>query len=206
MELTFGLARVQLIRKAAIGGLLILLLALVMVTGSAAPNRSFIHEGIEWLGLVMIGIAIVGRAWSTFYIGGRKIETLVREGPYSIVRNPLYVFSVIGAAGAGAQTGSLSVALLMTGLTLAVFAIVVGKEEAALSQSMGRPYLDYLAEVPRFIPDFRRWQGPEMLEIRPKLVVRSFLDACIFLAAIPLAETIEALQDAGVLPVLLHLY
>jgi hypothetical protein len=44
-----------------------------------------------------------------------------------------------------------------------------------------------------------------MLEVPPRAVVTTFLDACFFLAAIPLAEFFEQLQRIGFIPVLLRL-
>src|SRR5690606_40050349 len=60
---------------------------------------------------ILIVVCVIGRTWSSIYIAGHKVQTLVMDGPYSISRNPLYVFSIIGAAGAGAQLGSIVLAL-----------------------------------------------------------------------------------------------
>ena len=57
-------------------------------------------------------VCIVGRAWCSLYIGGRKKAEIVDRGPYSISRNPLYVFSFMGAFGVGAQTGSVTLACM----------------------------------------------------------------------------------------------
>ena len=62
---------------------------------------------IEWFGIFAIILCIFGRTWTSLYIGGRKNRALLTKGPYSVVRNPLYVFSILGAAGAGAQLGSV---------------------------------------------------------------------------------------------------
>ena len=56
---------------------------------------------IEKAGLALIVICILGRTWCTLYIGGRKKRELINKGPYSVVRNPLYFFTTIGAAGIG---------------------------------------------------------------------------------------------------------
>src|ERR1700759_4235786 len=41
------------------------------------------------------------RFWATLYIGGRKPDVVVDEGPYSVCRNPLYLGSLLIAVGAG---------------------------------------------------------------------------------------------------------
>src|SRR5437667_6690003 len=97
---------------------------------AAAPH---LHALIEIAGLVLILVCIVGRTWSTLYIGGYKKRELVTAGPYSVVRNPLYLFTCIGAAGIGAQTGSALIASLFAAGALAIFTVVSPHEEAALA-------------------------------------------------------------------------
>jgi protein-S-isoprenylcysteine O-methyltransferase Ste14 len=195
---------VQHIRKLVLFGLGAASFCVLLFSHSVWPDSSEegLHEIIETVGVALILIAIAGRTWSSLYIGGRKKSEVVALGPYSICRNPLYVFSFIGAAGAGAQFGNVTAAIAATLLTISVFTIVVRKEERFLSAKFGEPYLAYKARVPRFIPNFRLWQNVSALEINPHLVVRTFLDACVFLAAIPLAEGIEMAQAQGWLPVL----
>jgi len=168
-------------------------------------ERYNVHEAIEWAGLALIFICIFGRTWCTLYIGGRKKNTLVQSGPYSLVRNPLYGFSVIGAAGMGAQVGSIFFALLTALLAAAVFANVVRKEEAFLSQAFGQSFNLYAERVPRFLPRMSTWRDLDELTIKPTVVLRTFTEACLFLLAIPAAEAIEWAHRAGWLPVLLRL-
>lgn len=198
------LSPVQAARKAALWVLLALLLGAMSIISTQAPGDQT-HETVEWFGRLALFVCLIGRTWCSLYIGGRKIRELVRVGPYSISRNPLYFFSFIGAAGVGAQTGSLVVTALFVLLAWAVFRVVVGKEEQLLTSLYGEAYADYLREVPRFVPNFSRWEGQELLQVRPDLVVRTFVDGLWFLAAIPLAGGIESLQDAGILPILLRL-
>jgi len=194
---------VQTIRRFVLGTLGVFGFVVLLFTDSTWQNTagSGMDETIESVGLVLMAIAIVGRTWCSLYIGGRKKQIIVEEGPYSICRNPLYVFSFIGAAGAGAQFGSVTTAILVCAITVAVFAIVTHKEEQFLRDKFGLIYEAYCERVPRFIPDFRLWRPVPTLEIQTSLVTRTFLDACLFLAAYPIAEAVEWLQDAHYLPV-----
>lgn len=196
------LSRVQLVRKAALLAAVAASVAFLIFGESRWPGGGVIHETVEWAGIFLIVFCIVGRTWSSIYIAGRKIRTLVTDGPYSISRNPLYVFSIIGAAGAGAQLGSAVLALAAGFVAWLVFYLVVRKEERALTAKLGLPYRQYLATVSRFLPNWSLWRDTEKVEVRPHLIVRTFLDACVFLLSIPLAEGFEYLHEAGLLPVI----
>lgn len=114
------LRRVQLIRKAAL--LFALVAACVLATISKTlASAQWLHDDVEAVGLAMIVICVVGRAWCSLYIGGRKKAEIVTGGPYSLCRNPLYLFSFIGAFGMGAQTGSIVIAVLFVVIAFAVF-------------------------------------------------------------------------------------
>jgi protein-S-isoprenylcysteine O-methyltransferase Ste14 len=195
---------VQFVRKIALGLALLAAVALIALV-SSPPDWAAFHEDIESVGLALILICIAGRCWCTLYIGGRKGAELVDTGPYSISRNPLYFFSFVGAAGIGAQTGSLTVAAGFTVAAWVVFRIVVGREEAFLKTALGAPYARYLATVPRFLLFPWLWRGAETLQVQPRRVVLTFFDGLAFLLAIPLAEGLEMLQNNRVLPVLLRL-
>jgi protein-S-isoprenylcysteine O-methyltransferase Ste14 len=188
------------LRKAILALSAVLAFAFVIVGESRWPDGSTMHESIEWAGLALIVVCIVGRTWSTLYIGGRKNDVLVTEGPYSITRNPLYLFSIIGAAGAGAQLGSMTAALAAGFIAWIVFRWTARREEAAILAAFPQDYPRYFARVPRFLPRFRLWSAPATIVVHPRTVVTTFLDALIFLAAIPVAELFDVLHDSGILP------
>jgi protein-S-isoprenylcysteine O-methyltransferase Ste14 len=195
---------VQFIRKIALGVALLAAVVLIALV-SSPPEWSTFHETVESVGLALILACIAGRCWCTLYIGGRKGAELVDTGPYSLCRNPLYFFSFLGAAGVGAQTGSLIIAAIFTFAAWAVFRIVVSREEGFLKGALGEPYARYLATVPRFLPFPWLWKGKDMLEVRPGRVALTFLDGLAFLLAVPLAEGLEMLQNHNLVPVLLRL-
>jgi protein-S-isoprenylcysteine O-methyltransferase Ste14 len=200
------LAAYQRRRRMAIGGLLLLFFAALLFVSSAPSDDEKLHERIEAVGIGLMLVAILGRTWCTLYIGGRKSAELVRGGPYSVTRNPLYVFSTIGAAGVGAMTGSMLVAIAFAVLCYATFYAVIIVEEAYLEDAFGEPFRRYKLEVPRFFPNVRLFRESEILSVRPQILYRTFRDGLFFLAAYPFFELIEKLQESGTLPVLLRLY
>lgn len=193
------LSTIQFRRKQMLAALVVMLAICMLFIRSYWAEGGPAHEAIEDAGLVLILVCVLGRAWSTLYIGGRKKAELVREGPYSICRNPLYLFSFIGVAGLGAGAGSITLAVILLAITYGVFRWVVTHEEAFLSGAHGEAYARYLKEVPRFFPDFRLWHDVEKIDVTPRLVVRTTLEASLFFLAYPVFETIEWLQQAGLL-------
>lgn len=196
---------VQKARKVAVLAFLIGLCALTMVSQSPAGLESAMHEGIEAVGLAAIALSIVGRAWCSLYIGGRKKAEVVSRGPYSITRNPLYVFSFFGAFGIGAQSGSLTIALLFVLASLAVFFMTVRREEAWLEEAFGDAYRAYRARTPRFWPNFSLWRDETELSVRPSFFLTTIRDGLVFLLAVPLFEAVDLAQAEGWLRALVYL-
>jgi protein-S-isoprenylcysteine O-methyltransferase Ste14 len=200
-----NIAEVQLVRKLVLGVFITLTIVGFTVTGSKHPEGQPAHEMIEWVGIVMMLICIAGRSWTSLYIGGRKITQFVTTGPYSVMRNPLYFFSILGAAGAGAQLGSVLSGLICAVVVWAVFEVVVRREERLLSELYGEEFAAYKARVSRFIPNPRLWHDVPTMLVTPSKAVRTFGDGLFLLLSIPLAEAIEHLQNSGVLPILLRM-
>ncbi len=78
----FDLQRIQKIRKWALGLGLLAAVALAMFSATWWGEGTT-HAMIEAFGLGAIVISIVGRAWCSLYIGGRKKAEVVSTGPYS---------------------------------------------------------------------------------------------------------------------------
>lgn len=202
---SLDLSTIQKLRKVAIGVALLGLVAVSVVSQSIGGVDSRWHETVEAIGLGAMVLAIVGRAWCTLYIGGRKKAEIVDRGPYSITRNPLYVFSFIGAFGIGAQSGSLTIAAAFVAAAMLVFHFTVQREEAFLLREFGETYARYCARTPRFWPNPSLWRDADELTIRPSLFLMTIRDGLVLLLAIPLFELIDAGQAAHWLGVVAHL-
>ena len=200
-----GLARYQKRRRYVIGLLIAVLFGVYFTVQSWFPPESAMHEGVEMAGVVLIFLGIVGRLWCMLYIGGRKAAEVVDSGPYSIMRNPLYFFSSVAAAGVGAQSGSIVTAILFFALCALAFHVVILREERFLSGAFGSAYRDYLARVPRFFPDPKLDREGSVEGFQSKRLLSTLLDGLLFFAAVPVFEWIDHAQMTGMLPVLLRL-
>jgi hypothetical protein len=78
-------------------------------------------------------------------------------GPYSISRNPLYVFS-LSAFSASAPKRAAFCSAFADGGGLAIFLPVILAEERLLAGSSGAEYSDYRKRVPRFGPRISAWR------------------------------------------------
>lgn len=196
------LSAVQHRRRRSVALGLALVMAVALCTGSIWSQDGAARALIENIGLGMIAIAVVGRAWCSLYIGGRKAEQLVTTGPYSVCRNPLYLFSFVGAFGVGAQSGSGTLGVIFLLAATAIFIPLIRREETYLANAMPQVFGAYRSMTPRLWPQLRLWRSPQEMTIRPDLFVRTLLDGLPFVIAWPLFDGIGVLQRSGLLPIL----
>jgi protein-S-isoprenylcysteine O-methyltransferase Ste14 len=197
-----GLQRVRK-RTLRVIGRILLLFAIFL--GSRWPAGSLVHEAMIWIGVLLIAIAICGRTWAVAHIGGRKRWEFVSDGPYSVVRHPLYAFSILGAAGASAQSASLAI---MIATVLAVWMVLdrmARIEEADMAARFGEPYRSYLARTPRFVPKPSLWNAAAGLPMDHALVRKGFYDSSLFALAVPLFMALRWAHEAHLIPVLYQL-
>lgn len=209
-EQEWGLARFQKLRIVSFWVISIGLGLFILFARSSwdlvRPFGLEIEEFIEMAGLALIGIAILGRVWCILYVGGRKAAELIRVGPYSISRNPLYFFSIVGAAGIGAQSGSLVIAVLAGLFTTLILYAAILREEAFLAERFDAEFAGYRNSVPRLLPRLSLLRDPATITVAPRFVYRTLADGMFFFLAFPLFELLEQVQQAGYVPVLFRLY
>ena len=198
--------RVSKSRTAAARKSAFLFAGLLLITDHFLSRTGFLYIFLTTLGLILVGVGAMGRVWASMYISGYKDKDLVTEGAYSIVRNPLYVFSFIGAVGVACATGSLLwIALLTLGFFI-YYPLTMVDEEQRLAARYGQKFTDYARRTPRFVPTFSLYHERETYAVDTRTYRYAFFDAVWFVWAYALIQLIEKLHEGGILPTLFRVF
>ncbi|MSO74898.1 MAG: isoprenylcysteine carboxylmethyltransferase family protein [Alphaproteobacteria bacterium] len=184
--------RIRDTRIAAFG-----VIALLFLSEPIWGSDSLAHEPIEYLGYALVIMCVIGRIWCATFIGGYKNERVIDIGPFSIVRNPLYVFSFLGVLGIGLMSVRLSITAILVAAFAAYYYRVVRREEVYLRQKFSAAYDEYCRRVPRWLPCFRNYRTENEITVHPHFVSRAIMDSVWFFVALPAIEAIEYSHDAG---------
>lgn len=164
-----------------------------------------LHEPMEITGLVLLFVAILGRLWSILYIGAPKNSRLVTDGPYSITRNPLYLFSLVAITGIGLMFGSLLITVALTGIAFAIFRATSLLEAAHLRFKFAAAYDAYAAATPLLWPDLRAYRSEREVTFSTVALMTTCRDAVLLLGLFPAIEFLEHLHAAGYLITLVQI-
>ncbi len=86
-----------------------------------------------------------------------KNHMLIREGPYGIVRHPMYLGVLTAVVGALLIFRTWAMVLFASSSFVVI--IRARREDELLSQEFGNEWLEYRKRVPGWIPNFRRRNG-----------------------------------------------
>lgn len=162
-------------------------------------NDEEIHEPVEFFGYFLVSICAIGRVYCTAFLGNLKNQDVVDYGPFSICRNPLYLFSFIGILGISLMTVNIAVVIIMPLAFLAIYISLIKREEIYLQEKFGEKYIIYKNKTPRLWPDFSLYHAPKTVNMAPKNLLRAVGDSAMWFFAYPLIEFIEYLQDENIL-------
>lgn len=184
----------------------IIFLLVILFTSSKWEGISLLGDVFFLIGCILVGIGSLGRLWCSLYIAGYKNNTLVTLGPYSISRNPLYLFSMIGVAGVGFATETLLIPFALVVSFLVYYPMVIKGEENRLLEIHGEQFKAYRSETPRFLPKLSLFREPDTYNVNPRVFRKNIFGALWFVWLMGIMELFEAFHDAGVLPILGRIY
>jgi protein-S-isoprenylcysteine O-methyltransferase Ste14 len=130
-----------------------------------ALEGSWGDVGLDSAGWLLFIIGATFRWWATLYIGGKKYNSIVTEGPYSICRNPLYLGTFLTLMGFSLYLESITFAAGCILAAILYLTVTVSAEEATLRLKFGQPFVEYCDKVPRFWPRFRLFQSPPEITV-----------------------------------------
>lgn len=165
------------------------MLFVIMLFMAKAPSVSQIV-----CGLVIILIGQLWRIWSAGIIGlyrGENVKALklAHEGPYALMRNPLYFGNFMIGFGWAVIAGINAVIVFVIAFVILYVIVIIPHEEKFLRNKFGSEYEVYCENVNRFWPvkvyirDL--WVKPDMTVImRSEIhtVISTIAGTCIILA------------------------
>lgn len=112
------------------------------------PTAGSLEAGVP---IAVLGLAL--RAWAAGCLA--KNRELATGGPYAYTRNPLYLGTLVVAAGLAVAARSIGLAVLFAAIFALVYLPVIQLEEQHL-RSLFPKYAEYAGRVPALWP---RWGG-----------------------------------------------
>jgi len=112
-----------------------------------------------YVGLALTVAGCAFTVWARFYLGSnwsarptiKQGHTLIRGGPYSLVRHPIYTGIVLALLGTAIYIGEIR-ALIGTVLALIAFKVKSLLEENFMTEQFGAEYAQYKQQVKALIP------------------------------------------------------
>jgi protein-S-isoprenylcysteine O-methyltransferase Ste14 len=114
------------------------------------------------------------RLWGVSYAGSETRTTgpvgasiLITSGPFSYIRNPLYLGNLLMYTGFGVMANLPALALAGFLYFFLQYTLIVSLEEEQLAKKFLDEYARYYKSVPRFIPVFKKYEGSK--DPQPKI-------------------------------------
>ena len=147
--------------------------------------KSRIFLGIVFIILVLIygtievfflalAVSLLGeliQIWSSGSLEKNKVLTF--RGPYSLIRNPMYLGRFLVILGAIILLNNIYIILVYTVIYYFYMINRVKREERHLKGIFGEPYLEYCSNVNRFIPNLRIYEKGDLPFFRFRILFQN---------------------------------
>ena len=125
------------------------------------------------LGIVCASSGLLLRMWATGWLV--KNETLTVAGPYRVIRNPLYLGTLLIAIGQSLMSDVPWAPLVFPSLCLALYWPTMRQEQEYLHERYGESYTTYAERVPLLMPGMNLMRNGQMeTEISSSAMTQGF--------------------------------
>jgi protein-S-isoprenylcysteine O-methyltransferase Ste14 len=198
----YAAARINLSRLTT----LLFVAALCVTSSRWTYTQLVMGHLLGFTGWMLVGVGVMGRIWAGSYICGCKNVKLMTDGPYSLCRNPLYLFSFIGGLGAMLVTQTLLFPATFALIFLGYYRPVMRSEENTLRGIHGTSFESYQKAVPLFWPRHIRINEPEHYSMSAKRFRRFLVEVIWFIVVAALVQVLHQLHVNDMLPTLFSMY
>jgi protein-S-isoprenylcysteine O-methyltransferase Ste14 len=122
------------------------------------PRGDFIARIVFGFAALLLGLAATIRTWAAAYLRSEVVhdmalhtETLVADGPYRHLRNPLYLGTFLMSVGLGFLASRSGFLVLAVGAAIRILRLI-GREEAELEKQQGERFREFCRRVPKIFP------------------------------------------------------
>jgi protein-S-isoprenylcysteine O-methyltransferase Ste14 len=130
----------------------------VGVAATIDANDLRAQQGVFIIGALFVAAGALVRTWATAYLNADVVhdrqlhkQTLVADGPYRRLRNPLYLGVLLIALGVSLTLSRAGAACLLITVWLYLYRLIC-REQTELRQTQGPSYAAYCAAVPSLMP------------------------------------------------------
>jgi len=144
--------------------------AILLITGhleAVDPTRLAINipwllMGVEIGGIGLYVMGFILMAWALIWLGRnyqaggsdpRVVDGMVKGGPYSLVRHPMYAAALVISLGLACMVQSLAF-FSVFGIYLVLITLLIPGEEEGLRRAYGAKYIAYQQRVKKLVPLF----------------------------------------------------
>lgn len=143
------------------------LLAVSILAARPLTGRPGLDAASHAAAFLLVAAGGALRSWAMGFHVWRRVHgegsrrRLITAGPYALVRNPLYLGTLLISGGVALMSGSWMVLAVSTALFWSGYAAIIRWEESRLDDQFGAVYREYFDTVPRLVPRGRIWRRRE---------------------------------------------
>ena len=137
LRLSEGLSYFLIRRRIILSSALFAAMVVANITLGVKPHDPFdVHDPLSMTGVTLVVAGLALRSWAVGIL--KKDAELATQGPYRLIRNPLYVGSFLMMFGFCALVGNAFNLLVLLGPIVAIYSVKVRQEERSWLRCLPR--------------------------------------------------------------------